>query len=84
MRSFAIVISRAYFEAKKRRKHAKNVQVSPVTMRRLGSTNLIRDIRETRTNEFRKKIQKKKKIFFFYNWEPRPKLDRLTYSIFFR
>ena len=32
------------------------VQVSPVTMRRLGSTNLIRDICGTRTNEFRKKI----------------------------
>ena len=28
MRSFAIVIRRAYFEAKKRRKYAKNVVVS--------------------------------------------------------
>ena len=33
-----------------------NIQVSPVTMRRLGSTNLIRDIRGTRTNEFRKNL----------------------------
>ena len=33
----------------------KPLQVSPVTTRRLGSTNLIRDIRGTRTNEFRKK-----------------------------
>ena len=33
-----------------------NVQVSPVITRRLGSTNRIRDIRGTRTNEFRKKI----------------------------
>ena len=32
------------------------IQVSPVTTRRLGSTILIRDIRGTRTNEFRKKI----------------------------
>ena len=40
------------------------VQVSPVTVRRLGSTNLIRDIRGTRINEFRKKNQKK--IFFFF------------------
>ena len=52
----------------------KNIQVSPVTTRRLGSTNLIRDIRGTRTNEFRKKSKKKKKkkkkkfffLFFFY------------------
>ena len=43
------------------------VQVSPVTTRRLGSTNLIRDIRGTRTNEFRKKkLKKKKKKFFFF------------------
>ena len=43
------------------------IQVSPVTTRRLGSTNLIRDIRGTRTNEFRKKnLKKKKKNFFFF------------------
>ena len=46
------------------------LQVSPVTTRRLGSTNLIRDIRGTRTNEFRKKKskkkKKKKKFFFFF------------------
>ena len=42
------------------------LQVSPVTTRRLGSTNLIRDIRGTRTNEFRKKKSKKKKKFFFF------------------
>ena len=29
------------------------LQVSPVTMRRLGSANLTHDIRGTRTNEFR-------------------------------
>ena len=29
------------------------LQVSPVTMRRLGSTYLARDIRGTRTNKFR-------------------------------
>ena len=42
------------------------LQVSPVTTRRLGSTNLIRDIRGTRTNEFRRKKSKKKNFFFFF------------------
>ena len=47
------------------------VQVSPVITRRLGSTNRIRDIRGTRTNEYRKKSKKKKKkknFFFFFNF----------------
>ena len=44
------------------------IQVSPVITRRLGSTNRIRDIRGTRTNEIRKKNlkKKKKKNFFFF------------------
>ena len=61
------------------------ILVSPVTTRRLRSTNLIRDIRGTRTNKFRKKNLKKKKFFFFFFnffffkfWEPRPKLASLA------
>ena len=36
MRSFAIVIRRAYFEAKKRRKYAKNVVVNRSASRDMG------------------------------------------------
>ena len=44
MRSFAIVIRRAYFEAKKRRKYAKNVVVNRSAFRIFLSLCLIKSL----------------------------------------
>ena len=43
MRSFAIVIRRAYFEAKKRRKYAKNVVVSRSGTGSIGADHYTRE-----------------------------------------